>query len=172
MNPKGILKMDINNLRDVFHEQLKDMYSAEKQLTESLPKLAKAASAPELKQAFQRHLEVTRQHLETVRQILNHMDVNPGNAHCEAMAGLIEEASEMANKDGDPDARDAGIICAAQKAEHYEIATYGSLRTWAQVLGETDVADTLQSVLDEEYEANDLLDSLAEGYINQQAADR
>ena len=161
--------MNLNNLRDVFHEQLKDMYSAEKQLTEAIPTLMKAASAPELKQAFEEHLEVTKRQLETVRQILDSMDVNPGSTKCEAMEGLVKEASDMAKKDGDKDARDAGIICAAQKAEHYEIATYGSLRTWAVVLGEHDIAEKLQALLDQEYDADNTLDKLAEQYINREA---
>jgi ferritin-like metal-binding protein YciE len=153
----------------VFHEQLKDMYSAEKQLTEALPDMVKAASSSELKTAFQNHLEVTRRQMETVRQILDEMEVNPGNKKCVAMEGLIEEGSDMAKKKGDKDARDAGLICAAQKVEHYEIATYGSLRTWARLLGYNDYAERLQQVLDEEYNADNLLDDLAEGYLNQQA---
>jgi len=161
--------MALNNLRDVFHEQLKDIYSAEKQLTEAIPTLVEAATSQELKKAFQEHHEVTKKQMETVRQLLDQMGVNPGNTKCEAMEGLIEEASDMAKKDGDGDARDAGLICAAQKAEHYEIATYGSLRTWAKALGESDAADTLQKLLDEEYEADGTLDKLAEGYINKEA---
>ena len=162
--------MNLNSLRDVFYAQLKDMYSAEKQLTEALPTMIDAASAPELVQAFEQHLEVTQRQLETVHQLLRDMNVNPGSKKCEAMEGLIAEGSEMANKDGDPDARDAGLICAAQKVEHYEIATYGTLRTWARVLGEHAAAETLQQLLDEEYEADDTLTTLAEGYLNKQAA--
>lgn len=163
--------MNLDNLRDVFHEQLKDMYSAEKQLSEALPKLVQAASAPELKQAFQEHLAVTQQQMETVRQLLDDIDVNPGNVKCDGMEGLIKEANDMAEKKGDKDARDAGIICAAQKAEHYEIATYGSLRTWARVLGEDHMAETLQTLLDQEYNADNTLGKLAERYINQEAND-
>jgi len=161
--------MNLDNLRDVFVEQLKDMYSAEKQLAEALPKMVEAASSPDLKQAFEHHLQVTNKQKETVSQILDQLEVNPGNTKCEAMEGLVAEASDMAEKDGDAEARDAGIICAAQKAEHYEIATYGSLRTWAIVLGEHDIAETLQKLLDEEYDADNTLDKLAEGYINRQA---
>ena len=161
--------MNLNNLRDVFHGQLKDMYSAEKQLTEALPDMVKAASSNELKQSFEHHLTVTQKQMETVRQILDRMDVNPGSTKCDAMEGLIKEARDMAKEKGDPDARDAGIICAAQKVEHYEIATYGSLRTWARLLGEEETAETLQTLLDEEYEADNKLDKLAEGYLNRQA---
>lgn len=161
--------MNLDNLRDVFHAQLKDMYSAEKQLTEALPDLAKAAKSPELQKAFESHLEETKHHMETVRQILDDMGVNPGSTKCDAMEGLVEEARDMASKDGDRDARDAGIICAAQKAEHYEIATYGSLCTWAKMLGEDKVAETLQNLLDQEYDADNKLDKLAEGYLNEKA---
>ncbi|MEX1020891.1 MAG: ferritin-like domain-containing protein [Litorilinea sp.] len=164
--------MNLNTLRDVFHNQLKDAYSAEKQLADALPKMQQQASSPDLKQALQNHLGVTERHLETVRGILDGMNVNPGSTKCHAMAGLIEEGSHMATEDGDPDARDAGIICAAQKVEHYEIATYGTLRTWAQILGEQQTADTLQRVLDEEYDADNKLDKLAQGYINQRAMQR
>lgn len=162
--------MNLDSLRDVFHEQLKDMYSAEKQLTEALPTLVQAASSQQLRQAFEHHLEVTRQQMETVNRILSQLGVNPGNKVCKAMQGLVEEGSEMASKDGDKDARDAGLVCAAQKVEHYEIATYGSLRTWAQILGEHDIADTLQTILDQEYDADNTLDQIAESYVNQQAA--
>lgn len=161
--------MALNDLRDVFHEQLKDIYSAEKQLTDALPDMMTAASNPQLKDAFQNHLDVTERQLETVRQLLDRMGVNPGNTKCEAMEGLIEEGSDMAKEDGNGDARDAGLICAAQKVEHYEIATYGSLRTWAKALGETEAAEILQKLLDEEYDADNTLDKLAEGYLNRQA---
>lgn len=161
--------MNLDNLRDVFHEQLKDMYSAEKQLTEAMPELIQASSSSKLKKAFESHLEETKHHMETVREILDKMDVNPGSTKCDAMEGLVKEARAMAKKDGDKDARDAGIICAAQKAEHYEIATYGSLRAWARILGETDIANTLNELLDQEYEADDKLSKIAETWLNEKA---
>ncbi len=161
--------MNLDSLRDVFHEQLKDVYSAEKQLCDALPTLIEAASSSRLQTALEEHLEVTKKQMETVRQILDGMGVNPGNTKCEAMEGLVKEAEGMAKKDGDADTRDAGVICAAQKAEHYEIATYGSLRTWARVIGEDDVAETLQKLLDEEYDADKTLDEIAEGYVNEKA---
>lgn len=161
--------MNLDSLRDVFHEQLKDMYSAEKQLTEAIPELMQAASSSKLKKAFESHLEETKHHMETVRQILDKMDINPGSTKCDGMEGLVKEARAMAKKDGDKDARDAGIICAAQKAEHYEIATYGSLRAWARILGETDIANTLNELLDQEYEADDKLSKIAEGWLNEKA---
>lgn len=161
--------MDLNSLRDVYTEQLMDMYSAEKQLTEALPRIVEAASAPELKDAVRQHLDITHMHMERVHQLLSAMDVNPGNKKCKAMEGLIEEGDEMAKEQGDRDTRDAGLICAAQKVEHYEIATYGTLRTWAHLLGDMDAVHTLQQILDEEYDADRKLTKLAEGYVNEQA---
>jgi ferritin-like metal-binding protein YciE len=163
--------VNLDNLRDLYHEQLKDVYSAEKQLVDALPKMAQAASSPELRQAFEHHLELTQRHFEHVRGLLDRIDVNPGNKKCVGMEGLIEEGDEMAKQKGDADARDAGLVAAAQKVEHYEIATYGTLRTWAKMLGENDTATMLQEILDEEYEADNKLDKLAEGFLNRQALD-
>jgi len=161
--------MNLDNLRDVYHEQLKDMYSAEKQLVDALPKMIEAASQKELKLALSNHLEQTKMHMERVHQILSHAEINPGRKKCKAMEGLIEEGDEMAKVKGDKDARDVGIIAAAQKVEHYEIATYGSLRSWAQLLGDKGAASILKELLDEEYDADKLLSKLAEGFMNRQA---
>lgn len=155
--------MNLDTLKDLYVEQLKDLYSAEKQLTETLPKLARAASRPELRQAFESHLSQTNEHMTSVQMLLRELDANPGNKKCVAMEGLVEEATEMAKKDGDPDARDAGLILAAQKAEHYEIASYGGARTFAETLGYDRAAKTLQHILDQEYEADQTLDNLAMG---------
>lgn len=158
--------MSMNNLRDVYVEQLKDMYSAEKQLTEALPKMASAASSKKLQNAFNHHLEQTKGHMEVVRSILDELDENPTSTKCKGMEGLIEEGSEVAKEDGDKDARDAALIVAAQKVEHYEIATYGGLVTFARALGHDDMASTLQSVLNQEYDADQKLDDLAMGLHN------
>jgi ferritin-like metal-binding protein YciE len=139
------------------------MYSAEKQLTEALPKMAKAANDEKLKNAFNTHLDQTEAHLEAVRAILDELDENPGNKKCIAMEGLIEEGNEVAKKDGDRDARDAALIVAAQKVEHYEIASYGSLRAFADSLGYERAAEVLQTILNQEYDADQLLDDLAMG---------
>ena len=161
--------MNLNNLRDTFLEQLNDVSCSEKQLTEALPKMVESASDPKLQEAFQSHLDVTHRQLERVHTLLQSMNVNPGNKKCEAMEGLVKEGEEMAKKDGDPAACDAGLIAAAQKVEHYEIATYGSLRAWAKALGEDEAAQVLQEILDEEYHADNTLDKLAEGYLNKDA---
>lgn len=155
--------MKLNSLKDVYVEQLKDMYSAEKQLIEALPKMAKASSNEKLRSAFNNHLNQTKTHMETVRTILDELDENPTSTKCKAMAGLIEEGSEIAEKEGDADARDAALIVAAQKVEHYEIATYGSLRTFANSLGYEKAGQLLQGILDQEYAADQTLDDLAMG---------
>ncbi len=155
--------MALQALYDVYVHQLKDVYSAEKQLVDALPKMAQAASTPELQQAFEQHLGQTQGHLEKVRSILDELDENPGNKVCKGMQGLIEEGSEVTKEKGSNTARDVALILAAQKAEHYEIATYGGLRAYARELGYDDAADTLDAILDEEYEADQLLDDIAEG---------
>jgi ferritin-like metal-binding protein YciE len=162
--------MNLDNLRDVYVDQLKDMYSAETQLTKALPKMLEAATDKSLKQAIQDHLTVTEGHLERVSQILKQMNVSPGSKKCKAMEGLVEEGDEMAKAKGDDSTVDAGIIAAAQKVEHYEIASYGTLRTWATMLGERQAAGVLEGILREEYEADQTLTKLAEGYLNKEAA--
>jgi ferritin-like metal-binding protein YciE len=145
------------------------MYSAEKQLNEALPIMVEASSDENLKAALQNHLDVTKTHLEHENGIQDQMKVNPGRKMCKAMEGIIKERDEMAKKKGDASVIDAGIIAAAQKVEHYEIASYGCLRTWAQSLGEGKAADVLQSILDDEHEANEALTALAEGQLNREA---
>lgn len=155
--------MNLNSLKDVYIHQLKDMYSAEKQLTEALPKMAKAASSPKLRTAYQNHLNQTQEHMATVRHILAELDKNPSNTKCEAMEALIKEGSEIIREQGQADAKDAALVVAAQKVEHYEIASYGSLVTFANALGYEDTAATLQDILNEEYKADEELDKLAMG---------
>ncbi|MDT8304827.1 MAG: ferritin-like domain-containing protein [Anaerolineae bacterium] len=157
--------MKLNALYDLYITELKDMYSAEKQLVEALPDMASAASTPELRQAFESHLDQTRRHYELVRGILDELDENPGNKVCKGMQGILEEGSEVAKQEGRPKARDAALILSAQKAEHYEIAVYGGLRAYASTLGYDDAAATLNEILDDEYNADQNLDDLAEGGI-------
>lgn len=162
-------KMD--DLRDLYHHMMKDAYSAEKQLVEAMPKMIEAASSSNLKQALEAHLEETRRHFEAVRAMLDEMDVNPGNKVCVGMEGLIKEGDELVKKKGqiDNDVLDAGLITAAQKAEHYEISEYGSLREFASAIGMDNHAQQLNQILDDEYEADRKLSKLAEGGLNWEA---
>ena len=155
--------MNLNSLEDVYVSQLKDMYSAEKQLTEALPNMAAAASAPGLRQAFERHLAQTERHMQLVRKMLDELNENPTSTVCKAMQGLIEEGDEVAKAKGDTHAKDAALIVAAQKVEHYEIASYGSLCAFAKALGYDQMAQTVQAILNEEYDADQKLDNLALG---------
>ena len=139
--------MKLNSLEDLFIHELKDLYSAEKQLTEALPKMVEAANTPALQDAFNAHLKETETHLERVHQILQKLNVNPGNAKCDAMEGLIEEGEEIINMKADADVKDAALIGAAQRVEHYEMAGYGTARTFALRLGHIDAADLLQHLL-------------------------
>lgn len=161
--------MKLDSLRKLYTEELKDLYNAENQLLKALPKMAKAASSEELKNAFEQHLEQTRGHVDRLEQIFQEMDESPKGKTCHGMKGLIEEGSEMLDQDGEESVLDAGIIVAAQKVEHYEIAGYGSVRTFAEMLGDDKAAKLLQETLDEESEANELLNELAENTINEEA---
>jgi ferritin-like metal-binding protein YciE len=156
----------METLRELYIEELKDLYSAEKQLVKALPKMAKNATHPELKQAFEDHLEETEGHVERLEQIFETLDGSPGGKKCKGMEGLIEEAKELLEEDVQEDVLDAGLISKAQHVEHYEIAGYGTVRAYALTLGEEEHARLLQLTLDEECEADKLLTSLAEGAIN------
>jgi len=156
-------------LNDLFIDQLRDVYNAENQLVKALPKMAKAASAPELRDAFTQHLEQTRGHVERLEEVAEKMGVKPKGKTCHAMEGLIEEGKEWIEEDAEPDVMDAGLIAAAQKVEHYEIAAYGCLCTWAKQLGDEESFDLLQQTLAEEKETDETLTQLAENSINQRA---
>ncbi len=142
--------MELNNLQKLFIDHLKDLKDAETQLTKALPKMAKAASSSQLQRAFEEHLEQTKTHLQRVEQILNEVNGSSRGKKCKGMEGLIEEAAELMKEKADPEVMDAGLIAAAQKAEHYEIASYGTVRTYAQLLGHDRAAQILQETLDEE----------------------
>lgn len=161
--------MTLETLRDLYVAQLKDMYSAEKQLIVALPKMAKAAKNPELKDAFSSHLAETEIHLERLSTIFHELGVNPGNHVCKAMEGLLREGDEIAKEDGDPDVIDAGLIAAAQRVEHYEMAGYGCVRTYARTLGEKSALKTLQTTLDEEGSVDKKLTEIAERVVNVRA---
>lgn len=161
--------MKIESLRDLYVEQLHDLYSAETQLVEALPKMAKAASHPQLQNAFQAHLTQTKTHVQRIEQIFQRLSAKPKDQTCKGMEGLIKEGSEMIKMKGEPAAIDAGLIAAAQRVEHYEIAGYGCVHTYARQLGEQQDAQLLQQTLDEEGQTDKKLTQLAEQLINLEA---
>lgn len=161
--------MKLNTLQKLYTDELRDLYNAENQLLKALPKMAKAASSEELKEAFEKHLEQTKGHVKRLEQVFEGLDEKPKGKTCRAMKGLIEEGSEILQQEGEESILDAGIIVAAQKVEHYEIASYGSVRTFAHLLGQNKAAELLQTTLDEESETNELLNRLAESTINPEA---
>ena len=160
--------MKATTLQELYVNELRDLYSAETQITEALPKMAKAASHDHLKKAFQDHLAQTQAHVERLDVIFSNLGVSPKGKTCKGMKGLLAEGEEMI-KDTDSATRDAGLISAAQRVEHYEIAGYGCVRTYAQMLGFTDAVDLLQKTLDEEGKADKKLTSLAEEVCNIEA---
>ena len=162
--------MQMETLRDLYVEQLKDLYSAEKQLVKALPKMVKGASNAELKKAFSDHLTKTETHVERLERVFDLLGESPRGKKCRGMEGLIEEASELMAEDADEDVLDAGLIAKAQHVEHYEIAGYGTVRTYAERLGEDEQARLLQQTLDEEAEADQLLTQIAESSVNVEAA--
>jgi ferritin-like metal-binding protein YciE len=161
--------MKLNTLRDLYVEQLRDLYNAEKQLTKALPKMAKASTSPQLKKAFETHLKETEGHIKRLEQVFGLLDLTARGKTCKAMQGLVEEGSEMIEEEADPEVMDAGLIAAAQRVEHYEIAAYGTVRTYAQLLGEKQAVQLHQQTLDEEKHADELLTQIAEKSINLQA---
>jgi ferritin-like metal-binding protein YciE len=161
--------MKVTNLQDLWLDQLRDLYSAEKQLVKALPVMAKAAKSPELRQGFEEHLEQTEGHVQRLEQIFEQLDASPRGKKCAAMEGLIEEGKELMHEDMDDALLDAGLIGAAQKVEHYEIAGYGTVRTWAELLGMNEAVDLLQQTLDEEKETNEKLSELAHQEVNLKA---
>jgi len=161
--------MKLDTLKTLYTNELRDLYNAEGQLLKALPKMAKAASSDELKDAFEKHLEQTKSHVERLEEVFEDIGEKPKGKTCRAMKGLIEEGSEILQEDGEESVIDASIIVAAQKVEHYEIAGYGSVRTFAQLLGKDRSAELLQTTLEEESEANQLLNKLAEDIVNPEA---
>jgi ferritin-like metal-binding protein YciE len=162
--------MKLESLEVLFLEELKDIYDAEQQLTKALPKMAKAASSTELRGAFEHHLKETKNHTTRLEQIFEQLGEKAKASKCEGIRGIIEEGEDIIDGDGGPSVMDAGLIAGAQKAEHYEIATYGSLRTYAQTLGHNEAAQLLQETLEEEKAADKKLTEIAEGFINRDAA--
>jgi ferritin-like metal-binding protein YciE len=161
--------MKLDTLKTLYTNELRDLYNAEGQLLKAMPKMAKAASSEELKDAFEKHLEQTKSHVERLEEVFEDIGEKPKGKTCRAMKGLIEEGFEILQEDGEESVIDAGIIVAAQKVEHYEIAGYGSVRTFAQLLGKDRSAELLQTTLEEESEANEVLNRLAEDIVNPEA---
>jgi ferritin-like metal-binding protein YciE len=161
---------EIDTLRELLVDELKDLYSAEKQLTKALPKMAKKAQNPDLRKAFERHLRETEGHITRLERAFQKLDQPAKAKTCKAMQGLVAEGQEMMGEDLDADNMDAALIAAAQKVEHYEIASYGTVRTWAIRIGEDQVAKLLQQTLDEEGNTDKLLTEIAESAVNYAAA--
>jgi ferritin-like metal-binding protein YciE len=156
-------------LKELYVDELRDIYDAENQLTKALPKMAKAATSDELRSGFEDHLEQTMHHVERLDQIFEALGEKPTGKKCKGMQGLLAEGKEMIEEDMEGEAKDAGLISAAQRVEHYEIAAYGCVRTYANILGESEAASLLEKTLDEEKETDEKLTGLAEA-INLEAA--
>ena len=161
--------MELDTLKDLYVDEIKDLYSAEKQLIKALPKMVKAASDKQLQQAFRTHLRQTAEHAARLEQICKDLGVSPRGKKCVGMEGLIEEGSELIKENPDPDVLDAGLISKAQRVEHYEMAGYGTVRTYARQLGFESHAELLQQTLNEEGQTDHLLTALAESGINVEA---
>lgn len=160
--------MKVDTVEKLFMNELKDLYSAEKQITRALPKMAKAATSEELRQAFQTHLEETKGQIERLDRVFEILGAKASAKTCEGMKGLIEEGSEMIEDAAEGEVRDAGLISAAQRVEHYEIAAYGTVRTMADMMGQKEIAQLLQETLDEEGKTDKLLTKIAMR-VNKQA---
>jgi ferritin-like metal-binding protein YciE len=165
------MDMKFNSLHEVLTDYIRDLYNAESQLVKALPRMAKAASSADLRSAFSEHLEQTRRQVERLDRVCEDLGIKPKGKTCRAMKGLIDEAQEVISSTGDPSAKDAALIGAAQKVEHYEIAGYGTARTFARTLGEQTAADLLQQTLDEEEATDEKLTAIAESGLNQEAAE-
>ena len=163
--------MTEGTLHDAFLDELRDMYDAEKQLTKALPKLAKTATSAELRDAFESHLEETRGQIDRLEQVFESLGEKPRGKHCDGIAGIIEEGKSIMEGDFDEVTMDACLIAAGQRAEHYEMAAYGTLVAWARAMGHDDAADRLEENLEEEKAADLKLSSIAAGGINQQASE-
>ena len=160
---------DAGTLHDAFIDELRDSYDGEKQLTKALAKLAKAATSPPLREAFKAHLEETQGQIERLEQVFELLEEKARGKHCDGIAGIVEEGKSIMEEDFDETTMDACLIAAGQRAEHYEMAAYGTLVAWANAMGHTEAAKLLQQTLDEEKAADKKLSGLAEGGINQGA---
>lgn len=161
---------DLNSFKDLFVNQIEDLYDAENRLTKALPKMAEASSSAQLKRAFEQHLSETQGHVSRLETIFREINIEPKRETCEAMKGLIAEGEEMIKARGDSTIKDAALIAAAQRVEHYEISGYGTARSFARRLGLTQAANLLQQTLNEEAAADEKLNQIAEASVNAQAA--
>jgi ferritin-like metal-binding protein YciE len=166
----GIFSEEFNSLEDLFRHELKDLYDAEHRMIEALPQMAEKASNSSLKRAFEDHLRQTEKHVDRLESIFEHLGIEPERVKCDAMVGLLKEGSAVLSADGDSDAIDAGLIAAAQKVEHYEIASYGTVRSFAKRLNNQYVAELCEQTLDEEKSTDQLLTDIAETSVNPAAA--
>ena len=162
---------ETGTLHTAFIDELRDTYDAERQLTKALPKLAKTASSPALRKAFETHLKETENQIVRLEQVFENLDEKARGKHCDGIAGIIEEGKSIMEEDFDETTMDACLIASGQRAEHYEMAAYGTLIAWAKAMGHQEAAVLLQRTLDEEKAADAKLSALAEGGINQKAAD-
>jgi len=158
-------------LHDAFIDELRDAYDAEKQITKALPKMVKAATSPDLKAAFQAHLDETREQITRLEEVFGTLDEKVRGKHCDGMAGIIEEGKSVMEEDFDDQTMDACLIASAQRVEHYEMAAYGTLVAWAQAMGHSEAAELLEQTLEEEKAADEKLTSIAEDGVNREAAD-
>jgi ferritin-like metal-binding protein YciE len=162
--------MEMDSLKKLYVDELKDLYSAEKQILQALPRMAKKAQNEQLKKAFEQHVQVTQKQVERLDRIFEKLGKSSRGKKCKGMEGLLEEGKEMMQEDMEPEVMDAALISACQRVEHYEIAGYGTVRTYAQILGEDEHVKLLQQTLDEEGNADKKLSQLAESSINVEAA--
>lgn len=162
---------EMGTLQDAFLDELRDTYDAEKQIIKALPKMAKAASSPELRSAFEMHLDETRGQVARLEEVFGALGEKPRGKHCDGMAGIIEEGKSAMEEDFDDSTMDAALIASAQRVEHYEMAAYGTLVAWSKALGHQEALELLEETLEEEKTADAKLTQLAEGGINQEAAD-
>lgn len=153
--------MKLANLKDLYIHELKDLYSAETQLLQALPKMAEAASSADLKEAFEAHLEETQEHVTRLEQVLELAGANTKGPKCKGMEGLLNEGNNMIEEDAEPDVLDAGLIAAAQKVEHYEIAGYGTVKAYAELLNDEEAVDLLSQTLEEEEAADEKLTAIS-----------
>jgi|SRR6202165_2868154 len=163
--------MEHNALKELYIDELRDLYDAENRLTKAIPKMAKAATSEELRSGFEEHLEQTREHVDRLKEIFENLGEKPSGKKCAGIMGIIKEGEEMMSEDFEGEVMDAALISAAQRVEHYEIAAYGTVRTWAELLGENEASALLEKTLEEEKETDQKLTQLAEE-INVQAKEQ